>query len=340
MRHILGILGFAVTIGGVLLAHQVGAADVPASSAKVLILPFSAINQNEYQPWLGRSIQQSVESDLLAAAPGRVISSEAPAADDAAALDAARKVGAQYVIRGEFASVGGDVRVTGQVLDVTSGKAVTAIKATGPSSNVFAMEDDLAAQIRRRLSLTPPLTEGLTAPEPTTPPMQALQTPPQPPVDPYAQTYVAPSQQNSPPPQIQYNYYYSDPTPEYVPDPGWGWLWPSYGFVYVLPSDYHHYHHNWSHFSTASNNRWNGSLAYGTANSVNGTPIGTGVNTLHGSGGTYSIAGGGPRGSAAKPVHSSGTAVHSTSTHIAPARMPTFHMSTGFGFHAGTTMHR
>jgi hypothetical protein len=245
------------------------------------------------------------------------------------------------VIRGDFASVSGDVRVTGQVLDATTGAAVTAIKATGPSSNVFAMEDDLTAQIRRRLSLAPPNREGLPPADTTVPPMQALQVPPQLPADPYAQTYVAPAQGN-PPTQIEYNYYYSDPTPDYVPTPAWGGLWPSwgYGVAYVLPGDFHHYHHNWSHFSTASNNRWNGSLAYGTANSVNGVPIGTGVNTLRGSGGTYSIAGGGARGASVGSAHLSGGSIHSTTSHVGVTHAPTFHMSTGFGFHAGTSMHR
>lgn len=337
MRHISsGILSFAFAACALGLALSAGAADASAGSAKVLVLPFSAINQNEYQPWLGRSIQQSLAADLLVSAPGRVVSSETPAADDAAALDAARKVGAQYVIRGDFASVGGDVRITGQVLDVTTGKPVTAIKATGPSSNVFAMEDDLTAQIRRRLSLTPPNPASAAPPDTTVPPMQAMQMPPQAPQDPYSQTYIAPVQ-NNPPAQIIYNYYYADPTPDYVPDLGWGWLWPSwgYGMTYVLPGDYHNYHHNWSHFRTASNNRWNGSLAYGTANSVNGVPIGTGVNTLRGSGGTYSIAGGGARSTGVGSAHVSSGAVHSTSTHV-----PTFHMSTGFSFHAGTSTHR
>lgn len=336
----MGLLGLVAAVGSFCIPSSAWAADVATASGKLLVLPFNAMNQNEYQPWLGRSIQQSLVADLLAAAPGRVLSSETPAADDAAALDVGRKLGAQYVVRGDFASVGGDVRITGQVLDVTSGKPVTAIKATGPSSNVFAMEDDLTAQVRRRLSLTARSSGAVARVDTTVPPMQALQAPPQPPVDPYAQTYVAPTQSN-PPAQIEYNYYYADPTPDYFPAPALGWLWPScgYGVTYVLPGDFHHYHHNWNHFSTASNNRWNGSLAYGTPNSVNGVPIGTGVNTLHGSGGMYNIAGS-TRGAGVGTARVSGGAVHSTSTHVATTHAPTFHMSTGFGFHAGTSMHR
>lgn len=338
MRHVSsGIFGIVLACTGWCgIAAQAAdaVAAAPAANAKVLVLPFSPLNQAEYQPWLSRSIQQSVMADLMAGAPGRVVSSESPVADDAAALDAARKAGAQFVIRGDFVSVGGDVRVTGQVLDVGTGKPVTAIKATGPSSNVFALEDDLAAQIRRRLSLNPPASDGLAPVATAVPPIEAVHMPPQPPADPYAQTYVAPVQGNNPPTQIEYNYYYSQPSDDSVPTPYWGWLWPgySYGVSYVFPGDYH-YHHHWDHQNNASNNRWNGSYAAGTANSVNGTPIGTGVSTLHASSGTYNIAGG---TRSVGSVHvSGGTGVRSAQVGTVHASAPSFHMSTGFGIHAG-----
>lgn len=227
MRHIvLGILGFAAAT--CYLASMARAADSAGGSGKLLILPFSAINQNESQPWVGRSVQQSLAADLLSGAPGRVLSSQTPAADDAAALEAARKVGAQYVIVGEFASVGGDVRITGQVLDVTAGRPVTAIKATGPSSDLFAMEDELTAQIRLRLSLTPPHNEGSASTDSAVPPMQGLQMPPQPQADPYVQAYVAPLQ-NDPPAQMVYDYFYSTPSSNDASTIGMGWIWPNCG---------------------------------------------------------------------------------------------------------------
>jgi TolB-like protein len=336
------ILGIVLACSG-WMAGASRAADVvagaPATGAKVLVLPFIALNQAEYQPWLGRSIQQSVVADLMTAAPGRIISSESPAADDAAAIDVARKAGAQFVIRGNFASIGGDVRVTGQVLDVSTGKAVTAIKATGPSSNVFAMEDELAAQIRRRLALNPPASDVRSPVATEPPPMEGVRMPAQPAADPYAQTYVAPVQGYNPPTQIEYNYYYSQPTTDYVPMPSFGWVWPSYGYglglSYVFPTDYH-YHHHWDSSHNQSNNRWNGSYAYGSANSVNGVPIGTGVSTLHAPSGTHNIAGG--TRSIGSGRISGGGGFQSSHVGTAHASAPSFHMSTGFGIHAGASM--
>lgn len=332
MGIITAIVAFSMFVG----SARVEAADTVISTGKLLVLPFSAMNQSEYQPWLGRSIQQSVVSDLMAGAPGRIISSQAPAADDAAALDAARKAGAQYVIRGEFASVGADVRITGQVLDATTGKPITAIKATGPASNVFAMEDDLSMQIRRRLALTPPVRAG-ESPVAVNPPALdgvGVQAPPQP-VDPYAQTYVAPAQGYNPPTQIEYNYYYAEPSDNYFPVPTCGWLLPSWGcgVTYVVPDQ--HYHHHWSHFSTGDSNRWNHSYAYGTPNSVKGVPMGTGVSTLHAPG-AINIAGGGH--AIANAIHSSGGAgAHvSAPAHVATTHAPTVHMGTGSSSHAGT----
>ena len=80
---------------------------------------------------------------------------QTPATDATAALDAAHKNGARYVVFGSYASIGNDVRVTGQVLDVNTGKSVSAIKATGRSDQLFTLEDELAAQIRNRLGLNP-----------------------------------------------------------------------------------------------------------------------------------------------------------------------------------------
>lgn len=230
MRSILlGILGIAVAASVCCLAGSATAAELAGgSTAKVLILPFTAINQNDSQPWLGQSVQQSLAADLLAIAPGRIFSSQAPAPDDAAALDAARRLGTQYVIRGEFATVGGDVRITGQVLDIATSNPVTAIKATGPFTDLFAMEDQLTAQVRRRLSLAPSSHDAPPPVETAVPPMQGLQMPPQPPVDPYVQAYVAPLQ-TDPPAAMVYDYFYSTPSSNDGSTIGMGWIWPSWG---------------------------------------------------------------------------------------------------------------
>src|SRR5258708_2382696 len=119
-----------------------------ANGGKILILPFVALNPSEYQPWLGRSVQQSVAADLMAAAPGRVIQDDHQVADEAAATDVGKTLGARYVVRGSFAIANGNIRMTGEVVDLSAGKSIAALKSTGLLSDVFVVEDSISRQIR------------------------------------------------------------------------------------------------------------------------------------------------------------------------------------------------
>ena len=199
------------------------------TSSMVLVLPFVALNPPEDQRWLGRSIQQSLVADLTAIAPGQVLSSESAASDNAAAIEAGRKAGARYVVRGNFATAGKDTRITGQVFDVETGKPVTAIKATGPSTNVFWLEDDLAAQIRRRLALNP-ASSSAPALQADPPPMESLQMPAPAAIDPYALTYVAPVGGSHVPAQIDYDYFFAQPSNNYFSAGCFGSPWAGSGY--------------------------------------------------------------------------------------------------------------
>lgn len=278
LRTMLG-LGFV----SLLSMTSARAADAPdRADGRIVILPFTAINPAEPQPWLGKSIQQSLLADLTIVAPSRVLASDLEAKDDAGAADNGRKAGAAYVIVGNFATAGQDLRVTGQVLDVASGRAVTAIKATGSVHEVFLMEDELAAQVRRRLQLNPTPVGDAAGPSQDVPPPSALHVQQEPP-DAYTRTYVAPP---APLSQTEYNYYYSNPYGGYTPyygSPyyyggwgwgGWGWGVSSWGINvwgvslgYASPNRLYRYDHSPS-------NAWNGSYAAGVANSVNGVPVG------------------------------------------------------------------
>ena len=46
------------------------------AEARIVILPFTALNPTQNQGWLGRSIQQSILADLTVVAPGRLLSAD------------------------------------------------------------------------------------------------------------------------------------------------------------------------------------------------------------------------------------------------------------------------
>jgi TolB-like protein len=219
------------------IAPTTYAADKPpvttATKAKVLLLPFVELNKSEPQPWLGKSIQQSILADLILVAPGRVVDADTEAADANTALEAGHKAGARYVVHGSFVTAGQDLRVTGEVLDVNTGRAVTALKVTGSATNLFVLEDELADQIRRRLTLAPP--QRKLAAVATVPVFTGVRIQPQA-VDPYRAAYVAPTEYQSPArAQMEYNYYYSSPYAGYFATPYWGWFWLGGVGLYSYP---------------------------------------------------------------------------------------------------------
>lgn len=270
---------------------------------------------------MGRSVEQSVLADLTVSAPGRVMDVETSAPDAAAALDAAQKNGARYVVFGSYATIGNDVRVTGQILDVTSGKSVSAIKATGPSNQLFPLEDELAAQIRNRLALNPTPGPGDQNPAEVQAQMAPLTVQPEP-ANPYLQAYgnvAAPAGE----PQTDYNYYYGQPYNFPYFYGGWGWGWGVWGVSSVNSfsfDDHHRYHHNWSiDKDLPSNEQWNGSYAAGLANSSSGVPLGP-VNT--GSISSPRFFGPGVRGSVT--FHSGTTTIHASTAGISRAPRASF----------------
>jgi TolB-like protein len=128
-------------------AKNLAANPADRAGGKILVLPFVAVNPDDANLWVGKSVQQSLIADLTAAAPDRVISSDKTAPTLDAALAIGRDAGARFIVAGGFVSAGSDLRITGQVLDVATGQPVVALKATGERGQIFHMEDALAEQI-------------------------------------------------------------------------------------------------------------------------------------------------------------------------------------------------
>lgn len=140
-----------------------GAAPTTQPAAgKVVVLPFAQTNPGAPEASVGQAIRQGVLAELMPYAPGRIQPLNQRANDDKAAIDAARKAGAAYVVIGNVVTVGPTVRFDGRVLDVNTGNAVAPLKATGPVDNPYPLETALADELGRAI--------GLTMPAPAPPP--------------------------------------------------------------------------------------------------------------------------------------------------------------------------
>src|SRR3954454_11242180 len=122
-------------------------APATGQTTSVLVLPFTAPAAAEYQ-WVGQSVQQVLASDLSHGSTLKVMApaSAKSAADADEALASARDAGASIVVFGQTQVLDKEIRLTGEMLDVATGRSITGLKSTGPIDQLFHLEDAVASQ--------------------------------------------------------------------------------------------------------------------------------------------------------------------------------------------------
>jgi len=129
------------------------AAQQPAG-ATVLLLPLKPIGDVGSHTWIAEAIEQNLVNEL---SRGQSVTSTIlakPAADvstAAEALKAAGGTGASHVLFGSYQVNAAGLRITAQVLDMKTGKAIGSLKATGALRDLFSLEDEIAGQLKRLL---------------------------------------------------------------------------------------------------------------------------------------------------------------------------------------------
>lgn len=141
---------------------------------RVLVLEFWPISVPQEQQWIGRSLQQSVMTELskgqweaIDTNPSRnyYLNGEGSAHDWA--IGQAKLSSASVVVQGSFAINDKAIRFTGQVIDVRTGKPLGGIVSTGYIRQLFQVQDDFAAQVSKVLANQ---SAAATSNPPATPP--------------------------------------------------------------------------------------------------------------------------------------------------------------------------
>jgi TolB-like protein len=286
LQGYLGILFIAALAGGA----TAGPATQPSDGdpVRVLVLPFHETASSN-QAWVGKALQQDLVVDMTRATRAQIEgpSAAAPAQDSAAAMDAARQAGASLVVYGQFQSVAGQMRITGQVLSAPSGQAIGSVSATGPINDLFPLEDAVSMQVMRALPaglLTVPPPPDSTASSPTTAP---------PAISPQASSakyysYTYPDYSSGPPSQYPSGYIDS---PYYLGYPYYWYSIPYYGPDIFFYSGWDHYHHHHFHHSGAADH-WHATALHefgGTGHfqprELTHAPAARSFGTAHGGGG-------------------------------------------------------
>jgi TolB-like protein len=168
----------------------------PQSPSTVVVVPFENLTGAAADAWIGAGIAESlatgfpVGSSVVASLPSGP--SGSPASPDTGsdvtlaeesvavrALEVARGLGAQFVVSGAYQRLGDSIRITGRLVDLADDSVVRAAKVDGVVGDLFALQDQVAAELSGPLPAPARRVEGTTtaATAPVTPSPRGEQAP-------------------------------------------------------------------------------------------------------------------------------------------------------------------
>src|SRR5258706_8998102 len=113
-----------------------GTVAMAGGPAKVLLVPFDSVGPVEKE-WVAKALQQNLIAELSRVNSVQTVTSDKAVGGLEAALKVAGDAGADYVVFGSYQAVEGDLRITGQVVEVSKRQAVAGLKTTGSEGGLF-----------------------------------------------------------------------------------------------------------------------------------------------------------------------------------------------------------
>jgi len=119
------------------------------ASPSLAVLPFKAGDARE--PYFGAGVSEAV-LDLLGRDPElQVVGSATARQLGADPMRAARRLGVDYLLRGETVAAGQRTDVTAQLVRVRDGRVIWSRRYQRPADDIFAVQNELAAAVAERL---------------------------------------------------------------------------------------------------------------------------------------------------------------------------------------------
>ncbi len=127
----------------------------------VAVLTFTNITGDPSDEWIGQGIAESLTADFakiggLVVIPRehvfdlqRNLPSGTRPADDRQSMELGRRLGASFVVAGGYQRIRDRVRITGQVVDVTTNESAATVKLDGTIDQIFELQDQLVQELAR-----------------------------------------------------------------------------------------------------------------------------------------------------------------------------------------------
>lgn len=136
-------------------SELIGALD--GAHDALAVLDFTNLTGDDEAAWLSAGIAETVSADLAALGRFRVIDRwrvvEAARRVDGVLQSIATALRVRMVVVGSFQRNGDRIRITARVVDVASGEAVADAKVDGQLDEIFALQDQVAAQFATELGI-------------------------------------------------------------------------------------------------------------------------------------------------------------------------------------------
>lgn len=171
----LALVGVGMASVGVAEAQAVAAPVSP--SVSVAVARFVNVSGHPEDAWIGAGIAESVSVDLRGhgltvagqTALGRAVSRSAvplaEGANDPAAFETYRQLGADLLIDGTYQRLDDQIRITARIVDLRSGAVIERAKVDSTLAELFGAQDRLAATLAERLADTAGLAPALAGGE-------------------------------------------------------------------------------------------------------------------------------------------------------------------------------
>ena len=132
----------------------------------IVVIPFTNITADASHAWIGIGIAETIGTDLRGtdgidvigrfAVDGTVANlggADSGSASERVLFEAARELGADFLLAGGYQQLGERLRLTARLIDVQSETAVEAFKVDGLLAELFEMQDRLAEHVREAVDL-------------------------------------------------------------------------------------------------------------------------------------------------------------------------------------------
>jgi|GEM_PF-5985743 len=145
---------------------EASAAPAPILSGNIVVLSFELLGDVRQRDWIATGLQRTLSAEvakiggftpLLGAPPVGAIDAKAAAA-------VAKAAGGEVVVFGTCQFSGTLIRITGEVVDVKTGRAIRGLKASGAYTDLFDLEDILSSQLTHTLKPPAPVVASNASP--------------------------------------------------------------------------------------------------------------------------------------------------------------------------------